>query len=57
MRYIIEYKISREEDSSLQYIYCFILILDFWYKTVIRELQQSKKAKTYQTADYLVRWL
>ena len=25
--------------------------------TVIRELQQSKKAKTNQTADYLVRWL
>ena len=25
--------------------------------TLIRELQQSKKAKTYQTADYLVRWL
>ena len=25
--------------------------------TVIRELQQSRKAKTYQTADYLVRWL
>ena len=24
--------------------------------TVIRELQQSKKAKTYQTADYLPRW-